>query len=123
VDLGPAWSLGIGPTAAARLVSLLGRRARPARVRLLRAVLQGAVAVQVPHRAGPVPVVTAGFVDAVHAAGAEVHVWTVDDPSRMRRLLDLGVDALVTNRADLALAVTAGARRPREPSSERQPPP
>ena len=63
-------------------------------------------ALQVPesHRVGPVrvPVVTRRFLDAAHACGLRVDVWTVDDPEDMRRLAGLGVDGLVTNRADLA---------------------
>jgi glycerophosphoryl diester phosphodiesterase len=78
----------------------------------VRAALGEAVALQVPPFAGRVPVVTPALLDAVHAAGAEVHVWTVDDPARMRMLLDLGVDAIVTNRPDLALPLAAGTRRP-----------
>ena len=65
--------------------------------------LRGAAALQVPERAGSVQVVTPRFVSAVHRAGAEVHVWTVNDPADMTRLLDLGVDGLVTDRADLAV--------------------
>ncbi len=38
------------------------------------------------------------FVSALHAAGQELHVWTVDDVASARRLAALGVDSVMTNR-------------------------
>lgn len=61
----------------------------------------GANCVQVPERRGPVTVVTRSFVEHAHDLGLEVHVWTVDDAADMERLLDLGVDGLVTDRPDV----------------------
>jgi len=46
----------------------------------------------------------------VHAAGAQVHVWTVDDPARIGALFAAGVDGIVTNRADLAVPLAASVR-------------
>lgn len=47
------------------------------------------------------PLLTPERIDALHARGLRVYAWTVDDPSDLRRLLDMGVDGLISNRADL----------------------
>jgi glycerophosphoryl diester phosphodiesterase len=54
-----------------------------------------------PHHA----FVTADLVAAAHAAGVAVNTWTCDDPDRIRCLADAGVDAVITNVPDVALAV------------------
>jgi len=67
-----------------------------------------ALAAQVPGYAGPLPIVTSAFVKRAHALRKRVHVWTVDDPAEMTRLLDLGVDGIITDRADLLREVYVG---------------
>lgn len=106
----PSSSAGIAGTALFLLVSRLPMRwVRPGwrmALRLLGRWVPPFDTLQVPesHRVGPVrvPVVTRRFLDAAHACGLRVDVWTVDDPEDIRRLAGLGVDGLVTNRADLA---------------------
>ncbi|MCV2393504.1 glycerophosphodiester phosphodiesterase [Actinotalea sp. M2MS4P-6] len=56
---------------------------------------------QVPVAQSGITVVDRRTVDAAHERGLQVHVWTVNEPAEMRRLLDLGVDGLVSDRADL----------------------
>ena len=56
---------------------------------------------QVPPRLGPVPLVDAGYLAAARRRGVRVHVWTINDRAEMVRLLDLGVDGVMTDRADV----------------------
>lgn len=67
---------------------------------LVRLALRDVDAVQVPHRRGPLLVVSPAFVRAVQNAGREVHVWTVNDRDEMRELLEMGVDGIITDRCD-----------------------
>jgi glycerophosphoryl diester phosphodiesterase len=55
---------------------------------------------QVPVKEG-VTIVDRKTVDAAHALGKLVMVWTIDERAEMERLLDLGVDGIVTDRADV----------------------
>jgi glycerophosphoryl diester phosphodiesterase len=67
--------------------------------------LHGACA-QVPVRAkGGVPLADERFVATAHARGLQVHVWTVDDEPESERLLDVGVDGLMTDRPAVLKAV------------------
>jgi glycerophosphoryl diester phosphodiesterase len=53
--------------------------------------------------------VTADLVDRCHRAGVLLTAWTVDDPDRIVALAGLGVDGIVTNVPDVALAALAAA--------------
>jgi glycerophosphoryl diester phosphodiesterase len=63
------------------------------------------VALQVPATYGDIEVVTADFVDRAHTAGLEVHVWVVDAEQEMLRLIELGVDGIITDRPTVAARV------------------
>lgn len=64
---------------------------------------------QIPERAGATRMVSPRFIREAHRAGLGVQVWTVDDPIDARRLLDWGVDALITDRPDLMIPIVRGA--------------
>ena len=59
---------------------------------------------QVPEQAGRTTIVTPQFIAHAHRAGLPVKVWTVDDRSDIDRLLDWGVDAIISDRPDVAVA-------------------
>lgn len=80
---------------------------RPGGAAVVRRILRDVHAVQLPLSILRMRTITPRTVAAFHAAGVEVHVWTINDPAVMERLLDLGVDGLVTDRADLAVDVLA----------------
>ncbi|CAN5879608.1 glycerophosphodiester phosphodiesterase [soil metagenome] len=67
----------------------------------------GPVALQVPPTRLGMVVVDRRLVRAAHDAGLAVHVWTINQRSEMDRLWSLGVDALITDRVDLAREVTS----------------
>jgi glycerophosphoryl diester phosphodiesterase len=96
---GLATALGRGAVARLRLASLAGG----VRVRFP----ASAVAAQVPVRHGRLLVVDRRFVATAHRCGLQVHVWTVDDPAEMNRLLTLGVDGIMTDRTEVLREVYA----------------
>lgn len=94
--LGPRVATAYGPLGVAALrlapsASLL-RRLPPS---------YDGMAAQVPVAAGRLLLVKQAFVDRVHELGRQVHAWTVDEPAEIDRLLDLGVDGIMTDRTDV----------------------
>jgi len=76
---------------------------------------------QVPESWNGLRIVTPAFVRAAHARNLPVQVWTVDDPADMRRLFDMGVDGIQTDRPDLlAQVMTDRFRRPSPPGPGRE---
>lgn len=94
--LRPATSGGSRTIAAVRVLSAV--RLSPGRA------LRDIDVLQIPERHRGVKVLTLSLVRAAHRRGVEVHVWTVNDAGSMRRLVEAGVDGIVTDRADVALA-------------------
>ena len=66
---------------------------------------------QVPECSGRTRVVSPAFVAHAHKAGVAVKVWTVNARQDIDRLLDWGVDGIISDRPDIAVAAVA-ARRP-----------
>jgi glycerophosphoryl diester phosphodiesterase len=91
---GVCTSMGPREITRARLSSLAGRIPR-----------QGALCLQLPVRQSGIPMVEPLMIRAAHRSGLAVHVWTIDDRAEMERLLDLGVDGIMTDKPGVVRAV------------------
>ena len=92
----PATSAGRNTIIA--LLAASAMRLSPGVSRALREV----DALQIPLSYGPVKILSPALLRHARGSGVEVHVWTINDPERMRELVSAGVDGIVTDRADLA---------------------
>lgn len=66
-------------------------------------------AVQVPYRLGEKVVATADFIAAAHRRELKVHVWTVNEAARMKELIGIGVDGIITDHPDRLAALVRRA--------------
>lgn len=95
--LGPTLCTSLGPLGVTRLrLASLGLPAG-------RGFDEGAAQVATHHYG--LPVVDRGFLEAAARHGLQVHVWTIDQEAEMDRLLDLGVDGIMSGRPSLLKAV------------------
>ncbi len=89
-EFGTSVCTSMGPREVASLV--IGTHARiPVRP------TKHALVAQIPVRQGPIPVVTRRTVQRAHDLGLLVHVWTIDEPEEIARLLDLGADGIMSD--------------------------
>jgi glycerophosphoryl diester phosphodiesterase len=98
---------GVATSASARGFATALVAGKSGAAPLLRRALRTVDAVQIPERYSSITLVTERMMRLLHSAKVEVHVWTVNDAPSMHRLLELGVDGIVTDRADIALGVIA----------------
>ena len=69
-----------------------------------------APALQIPDRLGDHVLATPSVIAAAHGRNVVLHVWTVNDAERMRELVRLGVDGIITDRPDVLLALRRDSR-------------
>lgn len=98
---------GVATSASSPRVAIAVLGAKLGIQALVSTALRGVHAVQIPTAVPGVAIATPRIIGHFHRAGVEVHIWTINDTATMKRLLDIGVDGLVTDRADLAVDVIA----------------
>lgn len=113
--------LALGPRVASSLSpkEVLGLRLA-ADGRTDRWLPRWAACAQVPETFGGRLIVDQDFVDLCHALGMQVHVWTVNDEPTMTRLLDYGVDGIMTDRPTLLKRVFSDRGVWRDPRAGEQ---
>jgi glycerophosphoryl diester phosphodiesterase len=94
---------GVSTSASAPLIVWAVLWAKLRLAPMLKFTLRGVHAVQIPESSHGIQLATRRMIAAFHRADVEVHIWTVNDRATMERLLDLGIDGLVTDRADVAV--------------------
>ena len=98
----PAVPTSAGTAATATFFQSVRDGTEPAPIR--------AVAFQPPERYGDIVIVDQRFVEAAHRLGVAVHVWTVNDTESMERLVDLGVDGIISDVPSALMGVLDGRR-------------
>lgn len=78
------------------------------RLRLERLIRPAYAALQVPVNYGPLRLLTPRFVRAARSLGVRVDAWVINEPARMREVLDLGADVVMTDRPEELTKVLAG---------------
>jgi glycerophosphoryl diester phosphodiesterase len=102
-----SWLAALGNRVGPELTIALGWRSLAATLSRLRLGRPSATPyhagtfAHVPLRIGKVAIYADHLADRAHAIGVRIIVWTVNDPSTMHRLLDAGVDGIITDRPDL----------------------
>ena len=92
-QIGDALCVGAGPRGIARLLAASARLPTPGPFDFH--------AAQVPVRSRGLTVVRPAVLAAAHRHGVAVHVWTIDEPAEMHRLLEMGVDGIMTDRPEV----------------------
>lgn len=94
-DLSPAYSTPIGATLWLKVTSYLP----------FLPWWISADATQAPIEDRGIPVLDQRFVQRAHDVGLRVIVWTIDEPDEMHRLLDIGVDGILTDAPSVLKSV------------------